>query len=35
MAIIFDNPSNLWFLLGIPLLILIHFATLNATKKKH
>jgi|TARA_Y100000310_G_scaffold12560_1_gene12937 Ca-activated chloride channel family protein len=34
MAIIFNNPANLWFLLSIPLLILLHFATLNVTKKK-
>ncbi|MBI2662945.1 VWA domain-containing protein [Candidatus Woesearchaeota archaeon] len=34
MAIIFNNPLNLWFLLSIPLLILLHFATLTATKKK-
>ncbi len=34
MAIIFNNPFYLWFLVSIPLLILLHFATLKATKKK-
>ena len=34
MAIIFSNPSYLWFLLAIPFLVILHFATLRVTKRK-
>ncbi|MEA2035927.1 MAG: VWA domain-containing protein [Nanoarchaeota archaeon] len=34
MEIVFNNPSLLWFLLAIPLLVFIHFFTLKKVKKR-
>lgn len=34
MALVFSNPVYLWFLLSIPLLIILHFISLRALKRK-
>ncbi|MBI2667673.1 VWA domain-containing protein [Candidatus Woesearchaeota archaeon] len=34
MAVVFSNPLYLWFLLSVPLLIILHFISLKSLKRK-
>ena len=34
MEVVFANPEYLWFLLAIPLIIVVHFLALKSTKRR-